>query len=83
MSDASMNAERFDTLFSTVRRAAPEKVWGAPAIAKMLGVGIDKVYALALHPAAPIYRPEGSGSYFAFRHELEAWLRTKPTPAAS
>lgn len=53
----------------------PEKVWGAPAIARLLGVSVDTVYRLSDDEDCPIYRP--SGRYFAFRGELMAWLRTK------
>ena len=31
--------------------------------------------------AVPIYQPEGSGSHFAFRTELLAWLKTKKPEA--
>ncbi|MEF2071911.1 hypothetical protein [Consotaella aegiceratis] len=51
------------------------KVWGAPAIARILGVSVDTVYQLAKDPKSPVYKPSG---YFAYRNELEAWLRTKP-----
>lgn len=63
----------FDTV-TGVRK--PEKLWGAPAIAKALGLSVDAVYSLARRPDSPIYRP--SGRYFARRSELDAWLRTKP-----
>jgi hypothetical protein len=53
------------------------KLWGLPHIAKVLGVSVDKARDLAKAEGVPIYRPEGSGSYFAFRSELMAWLRTK------
>lgn len=59
--------------------ARPEKLWGAPCIAAALGVSVDKIYALAKHPDCPIFKPPGSG-YFAFRNDLEEWLRTKPPP---
>lgn len=68
--------ERFDNTVSP-RMGRPEKLWGAPAIAAALGVSVDKVYSLACNPAVPIYKPEGGG-YFAFRHELNHWLRSKP-----
>jgi hypothetical protein len=61
--------------FDQITERAPRKVWGAPAIARILGVSVDTVYALAKDPASPVYRPSG---YFAYKHELEAWLRTKP-----
>lgn len=51
-----------------------EKLWGARAIARALGVSVDKVRLLASQPDCPIYRPHG---YFAYRNELENWLRTK------
>jgi len=54
------------------------KIWGLPQIAEVLGVSVDKARALARLPEVPIYRPAGSGSYFAFRSELLAWLRRKP-----
>lgn len=54
------------------------KLWGLPAIAEALGVSVDKARDLAVRPDVPIYRPKGSGSYFAFRSELMAWLRGKP-----
>ena len=53
------------------------KLWGLPHIAKVLGVSVDKARDLAKVEGVPIYRPDGSGSYFAFRSELLAWLRTK------
>jgi hypothetical protein len=53
-----------------------EAIWGAKAIAAFAGVGIDTVYAWALDPAVPVYKP--GGRYFAIRHELMAWLRSKP-----
>lgn len=57
------------------REARPDKLWGAPAIARALGVSVDKVKSLAGDPVCPVFKPNG---YFAYRHELEAWLRTKP-----
>lgn len=53
------------------------KLWGLPHIAKVLGVSVDKARDLAKVPGVPIYLPEGSGRYFAFKSELQAWLRTK------
>ncbi|WP_246071174.1 hypothetical protein [Paracoccus haeundaensis] len=47
-------------------------------IAETLGVSVSKARDLASRPEVPIFRPEGSGSYFAFRSELMAWLRGKP-----
>lgn len=54
------------------------KLWGLPLIAEALGVSIDTARAWAKLDGVPIYRPAGTGSYFAFRSELLAWLRTKP-----
>jgi len=62
------NPERFDAMV-----AKPEKLWGAPAIAQALGVSVATVYRLA-GDGCPIYRP--GGRYFAYRSELENWLRT-------
>lgn len=52
------------------------KLWGLPHIAQVLGVGVDKARMLAHDPNVPIYRPIGSGRYFALRSELMAWLRS-------
>lgn len=54
------------------------KLWGLPMIAAFLGVSVDKARDLAQTEGVPIYRPAGSGTYFAFRSELLAWLRGKP-----
>ena len=51
------------------------KLWGLPQVAEVLGVSIDKARTLAQRPDVPIYQPTGSGTYFAFRSELLAWLR--------
>lgn len=53
------------------------KLWGLPMIAAFLNVSVDKARVLADLPDVPIYRPVGSGSYFAFKSELMAWLRGK------
>lgn len=58
------------------RIRGPEKIWGAPPIAAALGVSIDTVYRMAKDGSCPIYQP--GGRYFAFRHELENWLRGQP-----
>lgn len=58
--------------------AAPDKLWGAPAIAKALSLSSDAVYRLAEQDETPIYKPPGSNRLFAFRSELMRWLRTKP-----
>lgn len=58
----------------------PERpLWGLPMIAKVLGVSVDTARKWAREPAVPIYQPEGSGNYFAFKTELVAWLRCKKT----
>ncbi|MAZ27988.1 MAG: DNA-binding protein [Cytophagaceae bacterium] len=69
-----LDGASFDALF-----AGPAKLWGLEAIARAIGCSVDKTRRLARNPRVPIYRPEGSGSYFAFRHELEAWLRGTST----
>lgn len=68
-----LTAERFDSIVA----AKPEKLWGAPSNAAALGVSVDKVRALATKPGVPIYKPVGAG-YFAYRTELDNWLRHKP-----
>ncbi len=61
-------------MIDAILTAKPEKLWGAPAIAQALGVSVATVYRFALDPACPIYRP--GGRYFAYRSDLENWLRT-------
>lgn len=63
-------------IFDAIVRPAPkpEKLWGAPAIAQALGVSVATVYRFAFETDCPIYRP--GGRYFAYRSELENWLRT-------
>lgn len=70
MNKPELTPERLDALLI----GRPEKLWGAPAIAQALGVSVATVYRFALDPACPIYRP--GGRYFAYRSELENWLRT-------
>ena len=56
--------------------ASPKRldvVWTAPAIGGVLGCGPDLVYDLAREPGSPIRRCRGR--LFAFRDELEAWMR--------
>lgn len=53
------------------------KLWGLPTIAKVLAVSVDTARAWAQKPEVPIYRPTGTGCYFAFHGELMAWLRSK------
>lgn len=65
--------EDFDKSVSP-KMGRPEKLWGAPAIAAALGVSVATVYRLAKE-GAPIYQP--AGRYFAFRHELDVWLRSR------
>ncbi len=54
-----------------------EAIWGAKAIGTFAGVGIDTVYAWAIDPDVPVYKP--GGRYFAIKQELMTWLRSKPT----
>lgn len=53
------------------------RMWGLPQIAEVLGVSVDTARKWARDPAVPIYQPAGSGTHFAFRSELLAWLTTK------
>lgn len=55
----------------------PEMLWGLPAIAQALGVGVDTARKWARDPLVPISQPPGTGQYFAFRSELMVWLREK------
>lgn len=57
---------------------ANRPIWGLVNIARVLGVSLDKARVMASSAEVPIYKPKGSRSYFAFRSELLAWLRTKP-----
>ncbi len=54
-----------------------DALWGAKSIASFAGVGVDTIYAWALDPDVPVYKP--GGRYFAIRSELLTWLRSKPT----
>ena len=67
-----LSPTRFDAATAARKR---EKLWGAPSIAQALGVSVDTVRRLARIPSVPIYKPAG---YFAYRSELESWLRSKP-----
>jgi hypothetical protein len=71
-----LTAPLFDANFGKQPAARPEKLWGRPAIAQALGVSVDTVVSLARNADCPIYMP--AGRYFAYRSELERWLRTKP-----
>lgn len=68
----ALDRHRFDELL-----AGPEKIWGVKAIAKAIAVSESTVRRWAKEDVVPIYRPAGSNSYFAFRSELQAWLRCK------
>lgn len=61
----------------TERLELGRPIWGLPHITKMLGVSVDTARSWARKPDVPIYRPEGSGQYMAFKVELTAWLRGK------
>lgn len=52
-----------------------DKIWTARQIAKYLGCSESLIYELATDPRCPIFRP--SDRYFAFKSELDQWLRTK------
>lgn len=65
----NLTPERLDSILSP----KPEKLWGAPAIARALGVSVDTVYRWANRDDVPIYKPKGA-SYFALRSELTRWL---------
>lgn len=64
------------TLFDAAMATGAEKLWGLPEIARVLGVSIDKARRIANRADAPIYKPDGE-RYFAFRSELNAWLRAR------
>ena len=55
----------------------PEKLWGLSSIASFLGVSVDKARRLSKLDCVPIHQPPGSGTYFATRTELNAWLRER------
>ena len=59
-------------------KPGPERLHGAPEIAKAIGMSEDSIPKLARTAGVPIYKPPGLGRYFAYRSELERWLRTKP-----
>ncbi|MGB3043916.1 MAG: hypothetical protein WBB98_12095 [Xanthobacteraceae bacterium] len=63
------------------RTLATERMWGLPAIADFLGLGIDAVRDLAKDPDVPIFKP--GNRYVAFRSELWKWMRQKPQPTIS
>ncbi|SDL72249.1 DNA-binding protein [Aliiruegeria lutimaris] len=69
MTGKPITPKRFDALTT-----GPEKLWGLEAIAEALGVSVNKARRLAKLPSWPIYKPEGSGTWFAFRSELMAKL---------
>ena len=68
----TLTPEAFDRM---ARRR--DRLWGLNSIARHLGVSVDKARRLARIPAVPIYRPDGSGTYFAFGAELEQWLTSR------
>lgn len=67
-----LTSVRFDRIAVPPSR----KLWGRPAIARFLGVSEDSVTKWSKEPGVPIYQPR-RGTYYAERHELEAWLKTK------
>jgi len=63
------------------RDANPERLdilWGAKAIARYLGCGVDFVYGLREEPAGPIRKSRGK--LFAFRDDLARYLRAANDP---
>ena len=54
-----------------------DRLWGLNRIARYLGVSVDKARRLARIPECPIYKPDGSGTFFAFGAELEQWLTSR------
>ncbi len=70
-----LTAPLFDAAFAP-RAARPEKLWGRPAIARVLGVSEDTVAKWSREPGVPIYQPR-RGTYFALRSELDTWVKTK------
>lgn len=68
----ALDRHRFDAMLS-----GPEKIWGVKAIAQAIAVSESSVRRWAKEDGVPIYRPAGSNSYFAFRSELQTWLRSK------
>ena len=65
--------------FDNLMEPRPRKLWGARVIAAYLDVSEDTVRRWARLRDVPIYRPL-PGTYFAYRSELEMWLRGKPSP---
>ncbi|QCP87443.1 DNA-binding protein [Cereibacter sphaeroides] len=60
---------RFDEMVNGDR-----KVWGLPAIAQVLGCGVDKARRLANDPSTGAPISKKGGQYFALRSRLLAWL---------
>ena len=71
MTHPKLDTWRFDAITT-----GPERLWGLTSIAAAMGVSVDKARRLSKMDGVPIYRPDGS-SYFAFKSELNAWLREK------
>lgn len=76
MNRPDLTATSLDAMLKPM--AKPERLLGAPAIAKALGVSEEVIPRLARTPGVPIYMPPGLGRYVAFRSELDVWMRTKP-----
>lgn len=74
MTPPPLSHEKFDRM--PIGR--PERLWGRPAIARVLGVSEDTVASWAKIAGVPIFEPL-PGRYVAFRTELEQWIRTKQT----
>lgn len=63
--------------FDAAVAAGPEKLWGACAIAAVLGVSEDTVRRWHSDPANDVPISAPGGRLFAFRSELLAWLRRR------
>lgn len=57
-------------------------IWGLPAIAKVIGLSVNKTRNLAKKPEVPIHLPPGCKQYFAYRSDLVAWLKASKSSSA-
>lgn len=75
MNKPELDVWRFDALANV-----PTMLWGSKPIARVLGVSEATIRRWANEPGIPIYKPAGTGRYFARLHELESWLQRKNRP---